>query len=113
MTVRSHAFAAAFVLASAAPAAAESLGPIQARSIDLGTVAGSAYYTAERDGYHVVATLAQRGENAAPLRVEAVLVPGQSMVLSTPRDAGASPERVEISRQADTVLVRKAGVATN
>jgi hypothetical protein len=33
------------------------------------------------------------------------------VVLSTPREAGARPERVEISRQADTVLVRKAGTA--
>ena len=108
MNIRSLTIAAVVALASVAPAAAEDLEPIQARSIDLGTVSGVAYYTAERDGFRVVATLAQPGEDATPVRVEAVLVPGQSVVLSTPRGAGIPPEAVEISRQADMVLVRKA-----
>jgi hypothetical protein len=43
-----------------------------------------------------------------PVRFEATLVPGQSMVLSTPRGFGTRPAAVEISRHADTVLVRKA-----
>ncbi len=113
MTIRPLALAAVLALA-AAPTGAETLRPIQARSIDLGTVSGSAYYTTERDGFRVVATLAGRAGAAAPVRVEAVLVPGQSVVLSTPREAGAAAERVEISREADTVLVRKAeAAATN
>jgi hypothetical protein len=33
------------------------------------------------------------------------------VTLSTPRVAGAAPEAVEISRQADAVLVRKAAAA--
>ena len=74
-------------------------------------MSGVAYYTAERDGFRVVATLAQQGEDATPVRFEAVLVQGQSVVLSTPRKAGAPAEAVEISRQADTVLVRKANAA--
>ena len=108
MNIRSLTIAAVVALASVAPAAAEDLEPIQARSIDLGTVSGVAYYTAERDGFRVVATLAPGGEDAAPVRVEAVLASGQSVVLSTPRGAGIPPEAVEISRQADKVLVRKA-----
>ena len=49
-----------------------------------------------------------------PVRVEAVLAPGQSVVLSTPRGVGQAPESVEIGRRADALLVRKAtAAATN
>jgi hypothetical protein len=71
-------------------------------------MSGVAYYTVERDGFRVVATLAQ-GEAGTPLRVVAVLAPGQSVVLSTPEQAG----RIEISRQARTVLVRRTPIGTN
>jgi hypothetical protein len=108
MSFRSTLFAAAFALASLGAAHAEGLRPIEAASIDLGEVSGVAYYTVERDGFHVVTTLAQ-GEAGTPIRVVSVLEPGQSVVLSTPHQAGA----VEISRQGDSVLVRKAGVFTN
>lgn len=45
------------------------------------------------------------------MRVEALLAPGQSVTLSTPRGVGEAPEVVEISRQADAVLVRKTAAA--
>lgn len=110
MNIRRTVLAAALGLASIAPAAAEGFKPTQALAIDLGAVSGIAYYTVERDGFRIVATLAQ-DEDATPVRFEAVLVPGQSVTLSTPRGAGAAPEAVEISRQADVVLVRKAAAA--
>jgi hypothetical protein len=103
MFLRSTFLASTFTLASLGAAHAGSVQPIEARSIDLGEVSGVAYYTVERDGFRVVMTLAQ-GEAGTPVRVVAVLVPGQSVVLSTPHEPGT----VEISRQADTVLVRKA-----
>jgi hypothetical protein len=109
MTIRSTILAAISALAFVGAAHADSLGPIEGRSIRLGEVSGIAYYTVERDGFRVVATFAQ-GENGTPVRVEAVLAPGQSIVLSTPRDAGAAPDAVEISRQDDLVLVREAAV---
>ncbi len=94
------------------PAAAERLKPVQAHGIDLGPASGVAYYTVERGGFRVVVTLAQRGEDATvPVRFEAVLAPGQSVVLSTPRGAGIPPDAVEISRHADTVLVRQGAAA--
>ena len=62
----------------------------------------------ERDGFHVVATLAQ-GEAGTPIRVVSILAAGQRVVLSTPQQAGA----IEISRNGDSVLVRKANAATN
>ena len=108
MSIRNMLFAAAFGIASLAFARAEGLRPIEGRSIDLGEISGIAYYTVERDGFHVVATLAQ-GQAGAPIRVVSVLAPGQRVVLSTPQQADA----IEISRKGDSVLVRKANAATN
>ena len=102
--------AAAFTLASIGAAHANELRAVEARSIDLGEISGVAYYTVERYGFRIVATLAQ-GEAGTPVRFEAVLAPGQSVVLSTPREAGAAPNAVEISRQNDRVLVHEAVVA--
>jgi hypothetical protein len=108
MSIRSMLFAAVFGIASLAVARADGLRPMEGKSIDLGEISGIAYYTVERDGYHVVATLAQ-GEAGTPIRVVSVLAPGQRVVLSTPQQAGA----IEISRKGDSVLVRKANAATN
>ena len=115
--------AAAFALAVAGAAQADGPRPIeagstearptQAQPIAFGAVSGVAYHTVERDGLRVVATLARtdaRGEPGAPVRVEAVLAPGQSVVLSTPREVGAAPDAVTIVRQGDRVLVHKAAV---
>jgi hypothetical protein len=101
MSIRNILFATAFALASLGATRADGLRPVEAKSIDLGEVSGVAYYTVERDGFHVVTTLAQ-GEAGTPIRVVSVLAPGQRVVLSTPQ-AGA----LEISRQGDSVLVRK------
>src|ERR1700758_4499387 len=100
MSIRITLLAAGFTLASLGAAHADGLRPIEAKSIDLGEVSGIAYYTVERDGFHVVATLAQ-GMAGMPIRVVSVLAPGQSVVLSTPHQAGA----LEISRNGDSVLV--------
>jgi hypothetical protein len=108
MSIRTMILATAFAFASFGAANAESVRPIEARSIDLGGVSGIAYYTVERDGFHVVTTVAQ-GETGMPIRVVSVLEPGQSVVLSTPQPAGA----IEIIRQGDNVLVRKANAVSN
>jgi hypothetical protein len=112
MSIRSTILAAIFTLASLGAVHADGLRPTQPQSIDLGEVSGVAYYTVERDGFRVVTTLAY-GEAGTPVRFVAVLAPGQSVVLSTPREAGVAPVAVQISRQADTVLVRKAAALTN
>ena len=112
MLIRSTLLAATLTLAAFGAAHADSVQPMRAQTIDLGEVSGVAYYTVEHDGFHVVTTLAQ-GETGTPVRVVNVLAPGQSVVLSTAREVGAAPVEVEISRQGDTLLVRKAAVATN
>jgi hypothetical protein len=103
MSIRNMLVAAALVLATLGTAQADSLRPIDAKSIDLGDVSGVAYYTVERDGFHVVMTLAQ-GMEGTPIRVVSVLAPGQSVAFSTPHQADA----LEISRNGDNVFVRKA-----
>lgn len=81
-------------------------------SVDLGTLSGVAYYTAEPKGFRVVVTLAPRA--AAPaVRFETVLAADQSVTLSTPRGLGAETRSVEISRIGDRVVVsplRAAGI---
>src|SRR4029077_6838310 len=77
MTIRQTTLAAAFALAAIGPAHAEGLKPLQGQVIELGDVSGVAYYTVERDGFRVVATLAKKNEDAVPVRVVAVLAPGQ------------------------------------
>jgi hypothetical protein len=112
MLIRSTLLAAALALAPLGAAHADSVQPMRAQAIDLGEVTGVAYYTVESDGFHVVTTLVQ-GETGTPMRVVNVLAPGQSVVLSTARELGAAPVEVEISRQGDTLLVRKAVAVTN
>jgi hypothetical protein len=103
MSIRSMLVAAAFAAASLEAAHADGLRPINARSIDLGEVSGVAYYTVERDGFHVVTTLAE-GSAGTPIRIVSVLAPGQSVAFSTSHQADA----LEISRNGDSVLVRNA-----
>lgn len=96
--------AAALVATGLAPARAAEIGAGAGRSIDLGTLAGVAYYTPEARGYRVVVTLAPRA--AAPaLRFETVLAADQSVTLSTPRALGDAPEAIEIARVGDGVQV--------
>jgi hypothetical protein len=108
MSIRSTLFTTAFLMATLGTAHAEGLRPIQAKSIDLGGVSGVAYYTVERDGFHVVTTLAQ-GEAGTPVRVVSVLAAGQRVVLSTANRTSG----LEISRQGDRVVVRNASSAVD
>jgi len=111
MTIRQTTLAAAFALAAIGPAHAEGLKPLQGQVIELGDVSAVAYYTVERDGFLVVATLGKQDEDAVPVGVVAVLAPDQSLTLSTPHEAGTPADAVEIIRRADTVLVHKAAAA--
>ncbi|WP_407526942.1 hypothetical protein [Methylobacterium oryzisoli] len=105
--MRTTLLAATAALSLIGAAQAETVKPARANSLDLGPLAGIAYYTVEPKGYRVVVTLAPRA--AAPaIRFEAVLAAGQSVTLSTPRQAGATSRAVEISRDGDTVSITPA-----
>lgn len=108
MSIKQTVLAAALALMSIGPARADGLKPFQGQVIDLGDVSGVAYYTVERDGFRVVANLAKKAEDAVPVRVVATLAPGQSLTLSTPHEAGAPDDAVEIIRRAGTVLIHEA-----
>ena len=108
MSIRTTLLAAALTLTSLGAAQANSLKPIEGRSINLGDVSGVVYYTIERDGFHVVTTLAN-GETGMPIRVVSILSPGQQVVLSTPTQAAG----IEISREGDRVLVHKNNPLSN
>ena len=109
MIIRNAAFAAVLALAGIATAHADTLRPLDGRFVDLGNVSGIVYYGPEAGGFRVVATLAQN-EGGTPMRFEAVLAPGQSVVLSTPRDVGVAAYAVEISRRGDAVQLREVDV---
>lgn len=110
MAIRTVFSTAALALTLGGAAHAQTLKPIQSQRIDLGHVAGDAYYTVDHDGYRVVATFAERGGAATPVRFEAVLAPGQTVKFSAPRAAGQPADAVEISRQNDQVLVHTAAI---
>ena len=85
-------------------ASAEELRPMEAQSISLGELVGTAYYTVVKDGYQVVATVAA-GETGAPMRFVATLVAGQRVVLSVPRAVDEPSIDLEIARVGDAVFV--------
>jgi hypothetical protein len=64
MNIKQTSLAAAIALAAIGSAHAEGLKPLQGEIIDLGDVSGVVYYTVERDGFRVVATLARGGRGA-------------------------------------------------
>ena len=109
MTIRRMIVGTASALIVIGAAHAGELQPIRPQMIDLGEVSGVAYYTVERDGFHVVATLG--GEVGSTVRFQAVLLPGQNVVLSTPRAVGLPPVAVEISRRGDEVVVDETSIA--
>jgi len=94
----------------ATTALAGDLAAYRGEKIDLGPVNGVAYYTVEKDGYHVVATVADADSNA--VRFEAVLVPGQTVILSSPAALGEKHARIQISRYDNRIQVERLS-ATN
>ena len=104
--------AVAFALAAplAGPASANNLNAVESRGIDLGAVAGGAYYTVEPNGLHVVATCAQREKGAPPIRFQAVLAPGQAVTFSSPRGPGRPAVEVSMTRHDDAITVAETAV---
>lgn len=98
--------AAIAAIAFSSAAGAGELKPMHAQTIDLGAMAGVAYYTVESNGYHVVATLAEP-ETGSPIRFEMLLASGQTVTLSSPQSYGLPEVKVEISRVEDQVVVEQ------
>lgn len=100
------AYAMAGVTLTGAAGAAE-LAPGNGHSIRLAAFEGVVYYTVERDGYRVVATLAS-GVDTLPIRMTSTLLPGQSAIVSVPQSDGQPPLDFEVLRDGDTLVVTDA-----
>lgn len=90
---------------------AKELAPIHAQTIRLAGFDGIVYYTVERDGYHVVATLAF-GPDGLPIRFVATLGPDQRMLISVPQSVDQPPLEVEIRRDGGALVVGEPGSGT-
>lgn len=97
--------AVAFIAPVRAADKAPGLRPATAQKIELGYVTGVAYYTAENDGYHVVATLSVA--DGAPVRVAATLQPEQAVSFSVPGAPDGASRTVEIARRGDVLMVNE------
>ena len=107
--------AAALTLASGSAIAAE-LQAARSNSIDLGSFRGSAYYTVEKGGYRVVATLAAVNSGSdvpQVVRMVTTLNADQTVHLSVPGALGADGREatVAFSRRGDRVEVASADIA--
>lgn len=105
MLSRSGLFAAIAAVFVAGGAHADPLGPVQGRSVDLGTLSGVVYYTVEANFYRVVATLQTTGAQPTPVRFVATLAPEQSITLSAPRGAGEPAIEVRFVRRGAQMFV--------
>ncbi|WP_430913107.1 hypothetical protein [Methylobacterium sp. sgz302541] len=108
--------AAALSLAALTATSATELKPLKASSIDLGTYRGSVYYTAEKDGYRVVATLAPQNTGADQpqvVRLVTTLNADQTVTLSVPGALGANGRDTTIafSRRGNVVDVASADLS--
>jgi hypothetical protein len=83
---------------------ADSIKPIEGKSIDLGTFGGVAYYTVKPDGYHLVVTLMPSGAET-PVRFVATLISGQSVTVSTPRKLGEPAVETRFQHLGDDLFV--------
>ena len=84
-------------LLAATPGQAGELIAMEAGSLDLGGFHGVVYYTSERDGYRVVATIAE-GETGLPVRFEATLTERQKVTISVPGKLGEKTHVLELTR---------------
>src|SRR5215831_8368782 len=97
MSYRSALLAAAAAIAVTGTLHADPLQPIAAQKVDLGTLAGVAYYTVEPDGHRLVVTL-QAPQTDTPFRFVATLAPGQAVTLSAARGVGEPAAEVHFIR---------------
>jgi hypothetical protein len=87
---------------------AEPLRPAETRNIDLGRVAGVAFYTVEREGYRLVISV-QALETGTPLRFVTTLAPEQQMTLAVPQPDGEHAVEVHFVRHGERIDVQAPG----
>lgn len=105
--------ATTLTLASVTATLAVELKPLRPVSVGLGSFRGSAYYTVEKTGYRVVATLAavnSGAEQPQVIRMVTTLNPDQTVHLSVPGTLGTDgiETTIAFSRSGDRVEVASA-----
>jgi hypothetical protein len=83
---------------------ADSIKPIEGKSVDLGTFGGVVFYTTKPDGYRLVVTLAPK-EIETSVRFVTTLSPGQSVTLSAPRKLGESAVQIRFQHRGESLFV--------
>lgn len=101
------------VVLASVPASSAELKPMRPSTVDLGTFRGTAYYTVEKAGYRVVATLAATNtgtDRPQVIRLVTILNPDQTVHLSVPGTLGADGREstIAFSRRGDAVNVASA-----
>jgi hypothetical protein len=71
---------------------------------------GTVYYTAEEDGYRIVATMARN--HGSPMRFVSTLAVGQKMIISIPQAVDRPAVEFEIRRDGDAIVVNEPVFAT-
>jgi hypothetical protein len=89
---------------------AEALRPAETRNIDLGKIAGVAFYTVEREGYRLVVSV-QALETGTPLRFVTTLAPEQQVTLAVPQPDGERAVEVHFVRHGERVDVQAPSLA--
>lgn len=101
---RGFAFGLAALSLAASPLHAGEFSAMAGESIDLGRFHGVIYYTAETDGHHVVATIADDAEGS-PLRFSATLAENQSATLSVAGRPGEPARSLTILRAGGRIIL--------
>jgi hypothetical protein len=105
MFYRSALLAAVAVVAVTGVVHAEALKPVQARKVDLGGLAGVAYYTVEEKGHRLVVSL-RAPASETPVRFVATLAPEQAVTVSVPRSAGEPAVDLHFVRHGEHIEVK-------
>ena len=91
---------------------ASELVPMEGFSVKLGEVVGTAYFTVEKEGHQLVATVTS-AESPTPIRFIATLLDGQKVMLSVPRAVGESALEVEFERRDERLFVNRTSDLNN
>jgi len=95
---------AAALTCAAGVAGAEQLSPMAGRTVTLAEARGVVFYTAEKDGYRLVATFVA-APGARPIRFVTTLAPEQRTTISVPQGVGEPAIEVTFARQGDRMVV--------
>ncbi|WP_181708795.1 hypothetical protein [Chthonobacter rhizosphaerae] len=111
MITRSFLLVAFITGAASGTAYSDELLPLHGKSIDLGSVMGSAYYTPEANGYQIVTTLSSE-DSTLPVRFTSTLTSGQNLTVTVPGALGEPERTIKFERIGEQLFVTEDGRKT-